>query len=48
MVDYLNNTGKIPAKIVLKPTLKSFDGVKEFLMIGETPISAGEPALINC
>ena len=23
MVDYLNKTGKIPAKIVLKPTLKS-------------------------
>ena len=31
MVDYLNNTGKIPAKIVLKPTLKSSDGVKEFM-----------------
>ncbi len=32
MVDYLNNTGKIPAKIVLKPTLKSSDGVKEFMV----------------
>ena len=31
MVDYLNNTGKIPAKIVLKPTLKSSDGVKAFM-----------------
>ena len=31
MVDFLNNTGKIPAKIVLKPTLKSSDGVKAFM-----------------
>ena len=31
MVDFLNATGKIPAKIVLKPTLKSSDGVKAFM-----------------
>ena len=31
IVDFLNNTGKIPAKIVLKPTLKSSDGVKAFM-----------------
>ena len=31
MVDFLNTTGKIPAKIVLKPTLKSSDGVKAFM-----------------
>ena len=31
MVDFLNATGKIPAKIVLKPTLKSSDGVKTFM-----------------
>ena len=32
MVDFLNATGKIPAKIVLKPTLKSSDGVKAFMV----------------
>ena len=31
IVDFLNATGKIPAKIVLKPTLKSSDGVKAFM-----------------
>ena len=31
MVDFLNSTGKIPAKIVLKPTLRSSDGVKAFM-----------------
>ena len=32
IVDALNATGKIPVKIVLKPTLKSSDGVKAFIV----------------
>ena len=32
IVDALNATGKIPVKIVLKPTLKSSDGVKAFMV----------------
>ena len=32
IVDYLNGTGTIPVKIVLKPTLKSSDGVKQFMV----------------
>ncbi|KFF31555.1 L-arabinose isomerase [Bifidobacterium bombi] len=31
IVDSLNATGKIPVRLVLKPTLKSSDGVKEFM-----------------
>ncbi|WEV64953.1 L-arabinose isomerase [Bifidobacterium sp. ESL0732] len=31
IVDALNATGKIPVKLVLKPTLKSSDGVKQFM-----------------
>ncbi|BDR53467.1 L-arabinose isomerase [Bombiscardovia nodaiensis] len=31
IVDALNKTGKIPAKLVLKPTLKSSDGIKQFM-----------------
>ena len=31
IVDALNATGKIPVKVVLKPTLKSSDGVKAFM-----------------
>jgi L-arabinose isomerase len=31
IVDYLNATGTIPVKVVLKPTLKSSDGVKQFM-----------------
>ena len=32
IVDALNATGKIPVKVVLKPTLKSSDGVKAFMV----------------
>ncbi|GGI14425.1 L-arabinose isomerase [Galliscardovia ingluviei] len=32
MVDYLNQTGTIPVRLVLKPTLKSSDGVKQFMV----------------
>ena len=32
IVDALNATGKIPVKLVLKPTLKSSDTVKEFMV----------------
>ena len=46
MVDYLNNTGKIPAKIVLKPTLKSSDGVKEFMV--EASRAGGVSADLMC
>ena len=42
MVDFLNATGKIPAKIVLKPTLKSSDGVKAFMT--QAAAAAGHPA----
>ena len=31
IVDALNSTSRIPVKLVLKPTLKSSDGVKEFM-----------------
>ena len=31
IVDALNSTGRIPVKLVLKPTLKSSDGVREFM-----------------
>ncbi|NEG69995.1 L-arabinose isomerase [Bifidobacterium choloepi] len=42
IVDALNATGKIPVKLVLKPTLKSSDGVKQFM----TEASAN-PAVIG-
>ena len=32
IVDYLNSTGSIPVRLVLKPTLKSSDGVKRFMV----------------